>query len=183
MRYRGQGYRGERSDRARAPAIARHAAICAPLSRPSTLNNTAAPSQTMWSCSAGRCAPNSLSATPPTIAIAPAATAMPETMHPLVEQRSSRNIAARRMDRSALRDGEIVSGPALIIDAGTTILVPSDFVAEVLRRRPLARCRPRARWLQNQTVGGGRRMSFSSTRRQILWSRLIPWSKSRRARS
>ncbi len=91
------------------------------------------------------------SATPPTIVTAPAATATPETMHPLVEQRSSRDIAARRMDRSALRDGEIVSGPALIIDAGTTILVPSDFIAEVLVGGHL-RLSARARWVKRKPL-------------------------------
>jgi N-methylhydantoinase A/oxoprolinase/acetone carboxylase beta subunit len=58
--------------------------------------------------------------------------ALPETEHDLIEQSSAVPVIARRLARPMLREQQIVLGPALIVDEGTTIVVPSNFVAEAL---------------------------------------------------
>jgi N-methylhydantoinase A/oxoprolinase/acetone carboxylase beta subunit len=70
---------------------------------------------------------------------------LPEAEHMLVEQSSAVPVSARRIMRPALREQQIVVGPALIIDEGTTIVVPSNFVAEVLTGGHL-RLQTVARW-------------------------------------
>jgi N-methylhydantoinase A/oxoprolinase/acetone carboxylase beta subunit len=42
-------------------------------------------------------------------------------------------VAARAIDRTALAVGTEVPGPALVVDAGTTIMIPAGFTATVLR--------------------------------------------------
>ncbi len=71
--------------------------------------------------------------------------ALPDAEHRLVEQSTPVAVAARRLARPALRERQIVLGPALIIDEGTTIVVPSNFVAEVLTGGHL-RLQTAARW-------------------------------------
>jgi N-methylhydantoinase A/oxoprolinase/acetone carboxylase beta subunit len=63
----------------------------------------------------------------------------------LVEQSSAAPVSAPRIVRPALREQQIVAGPALIVDEGTTIVVPSNFVAEVLAGGHL-RLQSAARW-------------------------------------
>ena len=63
----------------------------------------------------------------------------------LIEQSSAVSVSARRLARPALREQQIVLGPALIVDEGTTIVVPSNFVAEVLTGGHL-RLQTAARW-------------------------------------
>jgi N-methylhydantoinase A/oxoprolinase/acetone carboxylase beta subunit len=75
----------------------------------------------------------------------PPATALPEAEHILIEQSSAAPVTVRRIARPALREQQIVLGPALIIDEGTTIVVPSNFVAEVLAGGHL-RLQAAARW-------------------------------------
>jgi N-methylhydantoinase A/oxoprolinase/acetone carboxylase beta subunit len=72
-------------------------------------------------------------------------TALPETEHKFVEQSSAAPVRARRIARPALREQQIVAGPALIVDEGTTIVVTSNFVAEVLAGGHL-RLQTAARW-------------------------------------
>ncbi|MBV8512878.1 MAG: hypothetical protein JO289_22170, partial [Xanthobacteraceae bacterium] len=72
-------------------------------------------------------------------------TALPETEHELIEQSSAIPVIARRLARPALREQQIVLGPALMVDEGTTIVVPSNFVAEVLAGGHL-RLQAAARW-------------------------------------
>jgi N-methylhydantoinase A/oxoprolinase/acetone carboxylase beta subunit len=71
--------------------------------------------------------------------------ALPEIEHKLIEQSSAVPVTARRLARPALREQQIVLGPALIVDEGTTIVVPSNFVAEVLAGGHL-RLQTAARW-------------------------------------
>jgi N-methylhydantoinase A/oxoprolinase/acetone carboxylase beta subunit len=73
------------------------------------------------------------------------ATALPDTEHELIEQSSAVPVTARRLARPTLREQQIVLGPALIVDEGTTIVVPSNFVAEVLAGGHL-RLQTAARW-------------------------------------
>ncbi len=82
----------------------------------------------------------SLPATKPSLSAA-----LPETAHMLVEQSSAAPVSAPRIVRPALREQQIVAGPALIVDEGTTIVVPSNFVAEVLAGGHL-RLQSAARW-------------------------------------
>jgi hypothetical protein len=70
---------------------------------------------------------------------------LPETEYMLVEQSTAVPVSARRLARPALREQQIVLGPALIVDEGTTIMVPSNFVAEVLAGGHL-RLQTAARW-------------------------------------
>ena len=72
-------------------------------------------------------------------------TALPDAEHMLIEQSSAVSVSARRLARPALREQQIVLGPALIVDEGTTIVVPSNFVAEVLTGGHL-RLQTAARW-------------------------------------
>ncbi|MBV8744025.1 MAG: hypothetical protein JO134_03160, partial [Xanthobacteraceae bacterium] len=76
---------------------------------------------------------------------ASSAAALPETEHMLIEQSSVVPVSARRIARPALRKQQIVLGPALIVDEGTTIVVPSNFVAEVVAGGHL-RLQTAARW-------------------------------------
>ncbi len=71
--------------------------------------------------------------------------ALPEAEHELIEQSSAVPVTARRLARPMLREQQIVLGPALIVDEGTTIVVPSNFVAEVLAGGHL-RLQTAARW-------------------------------------
>jgi N-methylhydantoinase A/oxoprolinase/acetone carboxylase beta subunit len=80
----------------------------------------------------------------PTTNSSPSA-ASPATEHMLIEQSSAVPVSARRLARPALREQQIVLGPALVVDEGTTIVVPSNFVAEVLAGGHL-RLQPAARW-------------------------------------
>lgn len=50
----------------------------------------------------------------------------------LVEQGSGKDVTARRLDRTALRIGERFTGPTIVIDTGTTVIVPSGCDVEVL---------------------------------------------------
>jgi N-methylhydantoinase A/oxoprolinase/acetone carboxylase beta subunit len=70
---------------------------------------------------------------------------LPGPDHMLIEQSSAVPVSARRLARPALREQQIVLGPALIVDEGTTIVVPSNFVAEVLAGGHL-RLQTAARW-------------------------------------
>jgi N-methylhydantoinase A/oxoprolinase/acetone carboxylase beta subunit len=69
----------------------------------------------------------------------------------LVEQSSAVPVTARRLARPVLREQQIVVGPALIVDEGTTIVVPSNFVAEVLPGGHL-RLQSTARWRAAQPL-------------------------------
>jgi N-methylhydantoinase A/oxoprolinase/acetone carboxylase beta subunit len=73
------------------------------------------------------------------------AAALPGSEHMLIEQSSAVPVPARRLARPALREQQTVLGPALIVDAGTTIVMPSNFVAEVLAGGHL-RLQTAARW-------------------------------------
>ncbi len=71
-------------------------------------------------------------ASPPGIAAAVSAAPRPAAAWSFVDQRSGARVAATRCDRAALAAGEGVAGPALIVDAGTTIVVPVGFSATAL---------------------------------------------------
>jgi N-methylhydantoinase A/oxoprolinase/acetone carboxylase beta subunit len=79
------------------------------------------------------------------VTTASSAEAFPEAEHRLVEQSSAVPVTARRLSRLALREQQIVPGPVLIVDEGTTIVVPSNYVAEVLAGAHL-RIQTAARW-------------------------------------
>ena len=49
----------------------------------------------------------------------------------MIEQAGVR-VAGRAFDRDALEIGQDVAGPALIIDTGTTLMVPTGFTAHVM---------------------------------------------------
>jgi len=49
-----------------------------------------------------------------------------------VDQRTGETVQGLRIDRQALAVGAKLSGPAIVVDVGTTILVPSGMSAEVL---------------------------------------------------
>jgi N-methylhydantoinase A/oxoprolinase/acetone carboxylase beta subunit len=75
----------------------------------------------------------------------PPSAGLPEIEHKLIEQSSAVPVTARLLTHADLREQQIVLGPALIVDEGTTIVVPSNFVAEVLAGGHL-RLQTAARW-------------------------------------
>ena len=50
-----------------------------------------------------------------------------------VDQRTGETVQGKRVDRQTLCVGARLAGPAVVVDDGTTILVPSGVCAEVLR--------------------------------------------------
>ncbi len=63
----------------------------------------------------------------------PPAAVAPPVLRPMTEQRDLASVEARWFARTALAAGEAVPGPAVIADAGTTIIVPGGHRAEILR--------------------------------------------------
>ncbi len=68
----------------------------------------------------------------PGIAVATLAEPRPAAPWRFIDQHSGAMVDAVRLDRASLPPGHHLAGPAIVVDAGTTILVPAGFTATVL---------------------------------------------------